>query len=604
MRPKQAKPKHIRRKNKLYSPSALTSAYKLVKEDGVSVRKAAALTRVPESTLRDRTLGNVHPDTTSAGTAPLFDQFQEVKLVNHFKKMAAFGYGYTRQECVDIASDFAVQLGKRRKDKPLTMKWMRGFLKRWPELKVLKPKGLEFSRAKMASKEVVFNYFSNLKSTLEKHNLANKPHLIFNVDEKGISVEHKPPYIVAGSSYTPSAVTSGKGKTVTILGCGSAAGQAIPPYLVFPGQRMREELLHGASPGADGTISESGWSNSSIFRHYIENHFLKFAPGHNGQKILLILDGHKSHVSVGLSEWALQYGIIIFILPPHCSHILQPMDVGCFGPFQRIYDAQCHKLIRQSSTIITRYNICEVACQVYTKALSSENIQSSFRRSGIYPFSVDAVPKEKLLPAEVFQSESTDAINDADSQETVEGGIMVDQLRTEEDTITDLFEKKENDLKKVKSEHKSKQRKTMSKIVAGKEITEEIVAKMTEHEKNQKKPSQNKHDKLKSMKKDKVNVIVSEPLSPKPGPSHINLIPDTDTDDSMIDEDELCCQCKRYTPEEVSRSISIIFVKWGRCDNVMRGKTCNHWVHLSYCTPVRVLRRSDSFLCPCCDKEE
>lgn len=47
-------------------------------------------------------------------------------------------------------------------DKPFTMKWMRRFLKRWPELKVLKPRGLEYARAKMGSKETVAGYFKNL----------------------------------------------------------------------------------------------------------------------------------------------------------------------------------------------------------------------------------------------------------------------------------------------------------------------------------------------------------------------------------------------------------------------------------------------------------
>ena len=47
--------------------------------------------------------------------------------------MADFGYGYSWQECVDLATDFAVQIGKRESDKPLSMKWMKGFLSRWPD---------------------------------------------------------------------------------------------------------------------------------------------------------------------------------------------------------------------------------------------------------------------------------------------------------------------------------------------------------------------------------------------------------------------------------------------------------------------------------------
>jgi hypothetical protein len=211
----QAKPKHLKRrvqKNRLYSPTALINAYMLVNDAGFSVRKAAACCNVPESTLRDRTLGHVNIDTVAAGMTPLFVIDEEVLLVNHFKKMADFGYGYTRQECVDIASDYAIQIGKRSKDKPLTIKWFRGFIKRWPELKVIKPQNLEHARAKMASAAVVEKFFESLKVTLSNHDLLDKPHLIFNVDEKGITVEHKAPFMLLQQATVPLQLHQGKAK--------------------------------------------------------------------------------------------------------------------------------------------------------------------------------------------------------------------------------------------------------------------------------------------------------------------------------------------------------------------------------------------------------
>ena len=86
------------------------------------------------------------------------------------------------------------------------------FLKRWPELKVLKPRALDHARAKMASRETISNFYHNLKETLTKYEMTDKPHLIYNIDEKGVTVNHKPPFIVAGADYCPSSVTSGKGK--------------------------------------------------------------------------------------------------------------------------------------------------------------------------------------------------------------------------------------------------------------------------------------------------------------------------------------------------------------------------------------------------------
>ena len=144
--------------------------------------------------------------------------------------MANYGYCYTRHELADIASDYAFQLGKRSKEYPITLKWVVGLLGRWPELRVLKLRSLEQIRAKMTSEIVVSNYFEELREIIVKYGLSDKPRMNFNVDEKGISQDHTPPHVISSTLVHPPAVASGKSSTVTILGCGSANGMAMPPY--------------------------------------------------------------------------------------------------------------------------------------------------------------------------------------------------------------------------------------------------------------------------------------------------------------------------------------------------------------------------------------
>ena len=135
--------------------------------------------------------------------------------------------------------------------------------------------------------------------------MTDKPDLIFNVDEKGVTQDHKPPSIVAGTDYHPDAVTARRSKTTTILDCGSAGGVAITPFFVFAGKRMLTELMKGATPGAAGTVSDSGWSNGEVIRKYLEAHFLKFIQNREpDQHILLLLDGHRSHITFGQLDWA------------------------------------------------------------------------------------------------------------------------------------------------------------------------------------------------------------------------------------------------------------------------------------------------------------
>ncbi|XP_065941319.1 uncharacterized protein [Magallana gigas] len=298
------------------------------------------------------------------GPAPLLGQEEEAMLVSHLKAMASFGYGYTRKEVTNMASDYAIQLRKRTKQqKPLTLKWFRGFMKRWPDLK------------------------------------------------KGITLNHAPPHVESGTGDTPQAVTTGKSSTVTILGCGSASGVAIPPYFVFPGMRMRSELMEGSTPGAAGDVTESGWSNSVIFLQYLQSHFVHYVSGGLDEPVLLLLDGHRSHVSVAAVEWAKEHNIVLHVLPAHTSHSLQPMDVGCYGPLQKIYNNLCHQKMRATSTVITKQDVCALACQAYSKALSAQNLQFAFRKCGIYPFNADVVPAEALAPSSVLTQRNEEEDN-------------------------------------------------------------------------------------------------------------------------------------------------------------------------------------------------
>ena len=392
----------------------LTNAYLDVLEKKTSVYKAAKKYAVPEQTLRDRIIGKVDPENTRSGPEPVFTQEEEARLVKHILQIAAVGYGYTRAEVINIGTEYAICIQKRDREHPLSLQWFYSFLGRWPELKVRGPKTITELRAKATSRESIQQYFQELGTILDKYNLKAKPECIYNVDEKGITQNHTPPYIVSASDSTPSVITSEKSCTTTILGCGNALGYQIPPYFVFAGARMRQELLEGCTPGTDGTVSQSGWPNSEIFQTYLQEHFIRFAKGGSGdQKILLLYDGLRSHISPNLIDWAVDHNIILYVLPPHTSHILQPMDVGCFGPFSKIYSNECPKFLRTHSGSVNRYNVCSLACKAYTAALSPANLRGAFRRSGIYPFDQSVSSSSVFIASDTLKEMESESGQDA-----------------------------------------------------------------------------------------------------------------------------------------------------------------------------------------------
>ena len=106
-------------------------------------------------------------------------------------------------------------------------------------------------------------------------------------------------------------------------------------------------------------MSKTGRSNSTIFFNYLTKHFLQYVTTHGSEDPTLILcDGHRSHISLTLTEWARQHNIILFVLPPHSSHLTQPLDVGIFGPFKKMYSQECQKYMRLNHGInITKYDV-------------------------------------------------------------------------------------------------------------------------------------------------------------------------------------------------------------------------------------------------------
>ncbi|CAC5396821.1 unnamed protein product [Mytilus coruscus] len=247
---------------------------------------------------------------------------------------------------------------------------------------------------------------------MTQNNLHDQPQKIFNTDdESALQTEHNPNRIVHDIVVKPQSVTSPRSSNVTIIGAGNAFGNAVPPYYVFPGVKFdRALLLDGTPPGSDGQCSKTGWSNSDIFKTYLENHFLKYISHDiSATPLLILFDGHCSHVSLTLQDWAESKNIILFILPPHCSHILQPLDIGCFGPLKACYNREAQLFMhRNPGCKITRFNIGQMSCSPNQKGLSAQNLTSSFKKSGIYPFNPKAIDTTELVPATIYHKATSD----------------------------------------------------------------------------------------------------------------------------------------------------------------------------------------------------
>ena len=377
-------------KRKQWSNTSMQAAMKAVSDDGMSINKAAVLHGVPKTTLKDRLSGRV-VHGTNPGPAKYLDEEEEHALADHLIVSAKAGYGKTRKQVKAIVGNVAREKNVLRSHR-VSDGWWRRFLERQPQLTLRKGDPTAHVRMNAVTKDVIEGYYNLLEETLCEHDLTNKPSHIYNMDESGMPLDHRPPNVVAkrGQKKVRYRV-AGKKEQITILGCANAAGQALPPMVIFEGKHLNYQWTLGEVPGTYYGMSGKGWTDQELFRHWLKDHFVPNAVP--GRPLLLILDGHSSHYEPVSIELAREEKIILFCLPPHTTQDSQPLDCTVFGPLKRHWSGVCHDFQQaHPGMVISKLNFSKLFAEAWLRAVTPANIIAGFRKCGIYPFNRNAIP--------------------------------------------------------------------------------------------------------------------------------------------------------------------------------------------------------------------
>jgi len=90
---------------------------------------------------------------------------------------------------------------------------------------------------------------------------------------------------------------------------------------------------------------------------------LDWPPAHanyysaKGEPHILILDGHEPYLTWQFFDFRLKRNIHPICLPAHSTHILQPLDVGLFGPPSHCYCNELDIWVRKGGNGIKKAQI-------------------------------------------------------------------------------------------------------------------------------------------------------------------------------------------------------------------------------------------------------
>ena len=387
----------------------------------LSIKRAAQLYNVPRTTLADRRAGKPSRRDCQPNSLKLTKTEEQV-LVEYILDLDSRGFPPRLAAVRDMADSLlaARSAGKVGKN------WPNTFVQRTPELEVKFNRKYDYQRALCEDSGIISAWFRLVENIKMKYGIADED--TYNFDESGFMLGViSTGAVVTGSERRnrPKQVQPGNRQWATVIACINAMGWAIPPFILFPGQHHLSAWYQDEDIPHSWTIrvTDNGWTTNKVGTEWLEHFDTHTKNRVAGAFRLLILDGHKSHDNQDFKDLCKEKKIITICMPSHSSHLLQPLDVGCFSPLKKAYGRQVEALMRCHINHITKIEFLPCFKAAFVESFTKSNILGSFRGAGLVPFDPEAVLSKLEVrlrtptpPTEPTQWESKTPSNPAELQ--------------------------------------------------------------------------------------------------------------------------------------------------------------------------------------------
>ena len=357
---------------------------------------------IKRTTLSRRWKGVTTTRAQAAEDKRFLNNQQEQQLIQHIRQLC--------DRCLPPTPAIMVNIASRLAGRTPGGKWCSRFVKRHKdELDSRYLNSLDLERHHADSITSYEQYFSIVGKKMEEYRIL--PENTYNMDEKGFLIGRitKARRVfqkdLGASDKLLGAGQDGSREWITVVATICADSTALPPLLIYDSTSgsIQDSWVQDFNSNEHHvwfTSSPSGWTFDEIGFKWLEALFDKNTQAKAGRAWrLLFVDGHGSHVTLKFLEWAQQHKILVAVYPPHSTHRLQPLDVGCFAPLATYYSQLLEQQTRLSEgqTRMTKRNFFKCFYPAWHKAFTDKNIASSWRKTGLFPFD-PALVLDKMRP--------------------------------------------------------------------------------------------------------------------------------------------------------------------------------------------------------------
>ncbi|CDO71859.1 hypothetical protein BN946_scf184940.g6 [Trametes cinnabarina] len=384
-----AKKPQSRKETLRYSEDTLAEACKTLEADPELTYAAAARQfSIPETTLRARYKGIHTSRRSSHGSQQLLTPEEEDALCDWIEHLSLEGAPVDKDTVRDM-----VQAVTGSETPPNR-----------------RPSGLAPERARAFNRTNVEDYFKQLRDLIEQYKIPWSH--VYNMDEKGMQRGGRGKikrikYLVPRGRRANYKLRSSNLELITIIECVCADGSSIQPGFIFAGKEFSRDLFHDIDPRVCIALSRTGWTAEYLCLEWFKRCFIPQANAHrvSDAPILLILDGHNLHITPEMRQAAIENNIHLFLLPPHTTHHLQPLDVSIFAALEHAWQIHCNKFFKMSKgDDMDRGEFIRQYLAVRKSVFTEDLVCKAWRTSGITTgdFSADTFSEADYAPSRAF----------------------------------------------------------------------------------------------------------------------------------------------------------------------------------------------------------
>nr|CAH7742610.1 unnamed protein product [Callosobruchus chinensis] len=371
---------------------------------GMSKKTAAKRFGIPRSTIQYR----LSDKFKSPGYGPptvLTNKEEEILIKWIFE---CHRKGFPRR-IDDVQASVQQLIKKDRRETPFKdgrpgKGWYKAFLRRHPEIVERTTEAVTAASAPISEKDIRkwFEFIESYHIEENYRQILNDASRVYNGDETNFLLCPKNKKVLAPKgSKNVLEVDHGTAKaSLTVMFSFSASGSAAPPMIIYPYKKNVPKDIADTIPDQWGIgHSDNGWMKSELFVDYILNIFHPYLIEQKVQRpVILFLGGHKTHLTIELSELCSRLEVIIVNLYPNATRILQPADVSAFKPLKTGWlKAMVEWKRRYPNMQFTKANFAPLLQDVVQNYVKPQTIINGFRATGLCPWNADAIDYSKCL---------------------------------------------------------------------------------------------------------------------------------------------------------------------------------------------------------------